>query len=226
MDVLLIEDDLDLSQALSQVLRSRGLDLVCCADGLEALALARRHAFDAIVLDLSLPGIDGLELLQRIRADGSTVPILIVTARAAIGERVLGLNTGADDYLPKPFDVEELEARLRALVRRSQGEEELHCGTLRLDRASGVFFKGTRPLELSPREASLLKALMTRKGQAVSKEALYDAIFGEHSAGDVDAVEVLVHRLRKRLVGGCVELMTLRGVGYLLIDEAVVARVN
>ena len=145
MDVLLIEDDLDLSQALSQVLRSRGMDLVCCADGLEALALARRHAFDAIVLDLSLPGIDGLELLQRIRADGSSVPVLIVTARSAIGERVQGLNTGADDYLPKPFDVEELEARLRALVRRSQGEEELHCGTLRLDRTSGIFFKGTRP---------------------------------------------------------------------------------
>lgn len=224
MHVLLIEDDLDLSQALSQVLRSRGLDMVCCADGLEALALARHHAFDAIVLDLSLPGIDGLELLQRIRADGSTVPVLIVTARVAIGERVLGLNAGADDYLPKPFDVEELEARLRALVRRSQGDEELHCGTLRLDRASGVFFKGARPLELSPREASLLKALMTRKGQAVSKDALYDAVFGAYSAGDLDAVEVLVHRLRKRLVGGCVELMTLRGVGYVLIDEAVVAR--
>lgn len=226
MNVLLIEDDLDLSQALSQVLRSRGLELVCCADGLEALGLARRHAFDAIVLDLSLPGIDGLELLQRIRSDGSAVPVLIVTARAAVGERVLGLNAGADDYLAKPFDVEELEARLRALVRRSQGDEDLHCGMLRLDRGSGVFFKGLLPLDLSPRESALLKALMARKGQALSKEALREAVFGEHSVGDVDAIEVLVHRLRKRLSGGGVELMTLRGVGYLLIDEAVVAKAN
>lgn len=226
MNVLLIEDDLDLSQALSQVLRSRGLELVCCADGLEALALARRHAFDAIVLDLSLPGIDGLELLQRIRSDGSVMPVLIVTARAAVGERVLGLNAGADDYLAKPFDVDELEARLRALVRRSQGDEDLHCGMLRLDRASNVFFKGLLPLDLSPRESSLLKALMARKGQAVSKEVLRDAVFGEHNVGDVDAIEVLVHRLRKRLAGGGVELMTLRGVGYLLIDEAVVAKAN
>ncbi len=226
MSVLLIEDDLDLSEALSQVLSSRGFDLVCCADGLEALGMARRHGFDAIVLDLSLPGIDGLELLQRIRDDGSKVPVLIVTARAAVGERVLGLNAGADDYLAKPFDVVELEARLRALIRRSQGEEELHCGMLRLDRASGVFFKGLRPLDMSPREAALLRALMARRGQAVSKDALHEAVFGQANDGAADAIEVLVHRLRKRIAGACAELMTLRGVGYLLIDEAVVGKAD
>lgn len=226
MNILLVEDDLDLSEALSQVLASRGFGVVCCADGLEALSMARRHAFDAIVLDLSLPGIDGLELLQRIRDDASKVPVLIMTARAAVGERVLGLNAGADDYLAKPFDVEELAARLRALIRRSQGEEELRCGMLRMDRASGVFFKGLRPLDLSPREGALLKVLMARRGQAVSKEALHEAVFGASDTGPSDAIEVLVHRLRKRIVGACAELMTLRGVGYLLIDEAVVGKAD
>lgn len=181
MKVLLVEDDLDLAEALSQVLTSRGLQMVCCADGLEALKMTRRHAFDAVVLDLTLPGLDGLEVLQRLRDGGSQVPVLIVTARGSVGDRVQGLNSGADDYLPKPFDVEELLARLRALVRRSQGEEELSCGTLRLDAASGVFFKGLRPMELSPREGALLKALLARRGQAMSKEALHEAVFGQRS---------------------------------------------
>jgi DNA-binding response OmpR family regulator len=226
--VLLVEDDLDLSDALSQVLSARGFQVVCCADGLEALAIARRHAFDAIVLDLTLPGIDGLDLLQRLRDDQNeeraTVPVLVVTARGAVGERVQGLEGGADDYLAKPFDVTELVARLRALIRRSHGEEELHCGTLRLDRASDLFFNGLRPLELSPREAALLKALIVRRGQAVSKDSLHEAVFGAGALEAADAVEVLVHRLRKRIAGCAVELMTLRGVGYLLIDEAVTAK--
>jgi DNA-binding response OmpR family regulator len=226
--VLLVEDDLDLSDALSQVLNARGFQVVCCADGLEALAMARRHAFDAIVLDLTLPGIDGLDLLQRLRddqnEDRATVPVLVVTARGAVGERVQGLEGGADDYLAKPFDVTELVARLRALIRRSHGEEELHCGTLRLDRASDLFFNGLRPLELSPREGALLKALIARRGQAVSKDSLHEAVFGAGALEAADAVEVLVHRLRKRIAGCAVELMTLRGVGYLLIDEAVMAK--
>ena len=228
MKVLLVEDDLDLSDALSQVLSARGFQVVCCADGLEALAMARRHAFDAIVLDLTLPGIDGLDLLQRLRDDQNEeragVPVLVVTARGAVGERVQGLEGGADDYLAKPFDVTELVARLRALIRRSHGEEELHCGTLRLDRANDLFFNGLRPLELSPREAALLKALIVRRGQAVSKDSLHEAVFGAGALEAADAVEVLVHRLRKRIAGCAVELMTLRGVGYLLIDEAVMAK--
>ena len=227
--VLMVEDDLDLADALSQVLSAHGFQVVCCADGLEALAIVRRHAFDAVVLDLTLPGIDGLELLQRVRGDQpnhgrNPVPVLVVTARGAVGERVQGLEVGADDYLAKPFDVTELVARLRALIRRSQGEEELHCGTLRLDRASDLFFNGLRPLELSPREAALLKALIARRGQAVPKDSLHEAVFGAGALEAADAVEVLVHRLRKRIAGCAVELMTLRGVGYLLIDEAVMAK--
>jgi DNA-binding response OmpR family regulator len=224
MKVLFVEDDLDLSGALSPVLASRGFQLVCSADGLEALALARQHAFDAVLLDLGLPGIGGLEFLQRLRDSAVRTPVMVVTAHGAVEERVLGLNLGADDYLPKPFDIDELEARLRALVRRSQGGEELQCGTLRLDRATGAVFKGLRPLELSPRETALLCALMLRRGRSLSKEALHEAVFGPGSEASADAIEVLVHRLRRRLIGSCTELLNLRGVGYLLLDEAVAQR--
>jgi DNA-binding response OmpR family regulator len=222
MKVLIVEDDLDLSGALSQVLAPRGFQIVCCADGMEALVMARRHKFDAILLDLTLPGIDGLECLQRMRDGGCDTPVLIVTARGAVEERVRGLNMGADDYMAKPYDVEELEARLRALVRRRQGDGDLRCGGLRLDLQSGVIFNGLCPLELSPREAALLKALLSQRGQAMTREALHEAVFGSGGASS-EAIEVLVHRLRKRIVGASVELMTLRGVGYLLIDDSVIS---
>jgi DNA-binding response OmpR family regulator len=224
VDILLVEDDLNLSGALSQVLVQRGFMIACCADGLEALALARRHHFDAILLDLTLPGIDGLEMLQRLRDGATSTPVMVITARGGVEDKVVGFNIGADDYLSKPFDVIELEARLRALVRRSRGDEDLRCGSLRLDRESGVFFNNLRPLDLSPREVALLTVLMRRRGQAITKEALRDAVFGAESETSTDAVELLVHRLRKRIVGTASELMTLRGVGYLLIDEAVSGR--
>jgi DNA-binding response OmpR family regulator len=222
--VLLVEDDLEMSGALSQVLAPLGFQIICCADGLEALALARRHQFDAVLLDLTLPGLDGLQLLQRLRDGGSTTPVIVVTARGAVEDKVAGLNIGADDYLAKPFDVGELEARLRALIRRNHGDEELRCGTLRFDRETGICYSGLRPLELSPRETALVKALLSRRGQAMTREALHEAVFGEHSEAAPDAIEVLVHRLRKRIAGSAAELMTLRGVGYLLIDEALAGK--
>ena len=222
--VLLVEDDLDLSGALSKVLMPLGFQLVCCADGMEALALARRHKFDAILLDLTLPGLDGLDMLQRLRDGGTSTPVMVVTARGAVEDKVAGLNIGADDYMAKPFDLGELEARLRALIRRSRGEEDLRCGTLRLDRDTGVVFNGLRPVELSPRETTLLKVLLTHCGEAVTKEALREEVFGEQAETSPDAIEVLVHRLRKRIAGSAAELMTLRGVGYLLIDEVIAAR--
>lgn len=222
--ILLVEDDLDLSGALSHVLAPLGHQLVCCADGLEALVMARRQAFDAIILDLGLPTLDGLQMLQRLRDGESKTPVLVVTARGAIEDKVMGLNIGADDYLAKPFDLAELQARLNALLRRSRGEEDLSCGNLRLDRASGIFYSDLRPLDLSPRESALLKALLRHRGQALTKEALREAVFGAEGEASADAVEVLVHRLRKRIVGSSAEIMTLRGVGYLLIDEAIAGR--
>ena len=224
MNILLVEDDLDLSGALSRVLAPLGHQVVCCADGMEALALARRQNFDAILLDLGLPTLDGLQLLQRLRDGGVATPVMVLTARGAIEDKVAGLNLGADDYLAKPFDLSELQARLNALLRRSRGEEDATCGNLRFDKASGVFFNDFRPLELSPREKALLSALLRSRGQVVTKEALRDTVFGMENDASADAIEVLVHRLRKRIVGSSAEIMTLRGVGYLLIDEAIAGR--
>ncbi|MES2948555.1 MAG: response regulator transcription factor [Pseudomonadota bacterium] len=221
MNILLVEDDLNLVDALSRMLVARGFHVVCCADGKEALMMARHRPFDAALLDLTLPGMDGLELLQRLRDQGSRLPVLVMTARTAVGDRVLGLNSGADDYLIKPFDVEELVARLKALVRRSLGVEDFRCGTLRLDLDNGQVFRGTLPLEMSGRELALLKALMMHPGKAVAKDDLLHTVFGDAGPAGADAIEVLVHRLRKRIHGAGVSLVTLRGVGYYLMDDAV-----
>ncbi len=219
MQLLLVEDDLDLVDALSRVLASRGLAPVCCADGQEALALVRKRSFDVIVLDLSLPGMDGLEVLQRIRDAGMRVPVLVVTARGTPVERVQGLTVGADDYLTKPFDTEELVARIKALVRRSQGVEEFRCGHLQLDTATGAVMRSGRPLDIAPREAAMLRTLITRPGRPVSRDDLFAAVFGDDASQQADAVDVLAHRLRKRLLGTGTTLLTMRGVGYLLVDE-------
>ena len=220
MNLLLVEDDFDLIQALSRALSGRGFQLVTCGDGHEALALARRRSFDAIVLDLSIPGLDGLHVLQRLRRSDNGTPVLVLTARGAVGDRVAGLNAGADDYLAKPFDLDELEARLRAIIRRRRGAGDLRCGLLRCEHDSGALFLGDRPLDLSPREAALLRALMIQPGHAVPKDRLFAAVFADEAESpQPDAIEVVVHRLRKRLAGAAVELITLRGVGYVLCED-------
>ena len=219
MKVLMVEDDLALGDALGRVLQARGFEVTRCADGGEALAMFRRRSHDVVLLDLSLPGMDGMEVLRLMRDGGSSVPVLVMTARGAVQDRVLGLNEGADDYLTKPFDIEELAARLKALVRRSHGAPELRCALLRVDGATGVVYRGAAPLDVSTRELALLKALLARPGQAVGKEELHRAVFGDETVG-ADAIEVLVHRLRKRIQGSGAQLVTLRGVGYLMVDEA------
>jgi DNA-binding response OmpR family regulator len=226
MSVLLVEDDLGLVQALGRALAARGFSLVSCGDGLEALALCQRQRFDAIVLDLSLPDIDGLEVMARLRGRDDVTPVLILTARGAVGERVMGLNAGADDYLVKPFDLDELEARLRALIRRHQGEGDLRCGRLRLERSGPACWIDERPLDLPAREAALLRALMLRSGQTVAREHLHHAVFPVNEPGGPggtspqgDALDVVVHRLRKRLAGAALEIVTLRGIGYMLCED-------
>lgn len=219
MQVLLVEDDLDLVDALSRVLASRGFNLVCCADGKEALAWLRKRQFDVVVLDLSLPGIDGLEVLQRLRDLGQRLPVLVVTARGSVDDRVRGLTLGADDYLTKPFDTEELVARILALVRRSQGVQDFRCGHLQLQTDTGLLLRSGRPLEIAPREAAMLRALITRPGQPVAKDDLHQVVFGDDASQQSDALDLLAHRLRKRLVGSGVALLTMRGIGYLLVDE-------
>jgi DNA-binding response OmpR family regulator len=220
MKLLMVQDGFDLAGALGRSLVVRGCEVLCCADGDAAQAAAQGKHFDAMVLDLTLPELDGLGLLKRVRASGNRIPVLLITPRNDLVQRMAGLNAGADDCLTRPFDLDELMARLRALTRRLGPDGELRCGRLRCEPDSGIFFRDQMPINLSPRETSLLRRLMARVDHAVPQEALHDAVFGAGDATPAEAVEVLVHRLRQKLHGANVEILTLRGVGYLLCDEA------
>ncbi len=224
MQLLLVEDDATMRTTLQRSLGRRGFQVTALGDGLAALAemVARPH--DVVILDLTLPGLDGLQVLQQARARGIRTPVLVLTARGTVGDRVQGLNAGADDYLPKPFDLDELEARLRALVRRSADQQEnrpttpaqITLGALRFDKDSGSFYLNDEPMEVTPREQALLRALLPHPGRAISKERLYEAVFPGHSEVQYEAIEVVVYRLRKKLADTGISLMTLRGLGYLL----------
>ena len=223
MRVLLIEDDPAMQLALQRSLGRRQMDVHLCGDGALALARWRELMPDVVLLDLTLPQLDGLEVLAAARAAGLRTPVLLLTARGTVGDRVLGLNTGADDYLPKPFDLDELEARVRALRRRqvpaASPAAELVVGTLRADASSGAIHHQGQVMELTPRELSLLRTLMARPGHAVGKERLFDIVFADDPSVQIEAIEVVIYRLRKKLVGTRTRLMTLRGLGYLLRED-------
>jgi two-component system response regulator TctD len=225
MKLLLVEDDPSMQATLQRTLSRRRIDVRVCGDG--ALALAQWQALepDVVALDLNLPNLDGLQVLVQARAAGLRTPVLLLTARGTVGDRIVGLNAGADDYLPKPFDLDELEARLRALRRRHQpaGADALAgpqpVGGLRYEIDSGAIYHRAEVLELTPRELALLKALMARPGHAVAKERLFERVFPGEADMQYEAVEVVVYRLRKKLAGTGAMLMTLRGLGYLLREE-------
>lgn len=222
MKLLLIEDDTSMQTALQRALGRRGIEVTGCTDGRQALAQWQAAQPDVVVLDLSLPGLDGLQVLERARSEGLVTPVLILTARGTVGDRIMGLNSGADDYLPKPFDLDELEARLRALHRRrappateaSAGLQ--HVGALSHDKGSGAIYHRGEVLELTPRELALLQTLLARPGHAVSKERLFEQVFPGEDDVQYEAIEVVVYRLRKKLAYTGVTLVTLRGLGYLL----------
>ncbi|PZP92262.1 MAG: two-component system response regulator [Variovorax paradoxus] len=218
MKLLLVEDDPAMQATLQRALGRKQIDVRVCGDGATALAQWQALAPDVVALDLSLPGRDGLQVLADARAAGLRTPVLLLTARGTVGDRVLGLNAGADDYLPKPFDLDELEARLRALRRRQGGADEPvpEVGALRLDPASGAIYLRGEVLELTPREAALLRALMARPGHAVAKERLFALVFPGEAEVQAEAIEVVAYRLRKKLAGSGASLVTLRGLGYLL----------
>jgi two-component system, OmpR family, response regulator TctD len=224
MKLLLIEDNATMQATLQRSFERRGIDVTCCGDGARALDRWRASVPDVVLLDLSLPGRDGLQVLADARAEGLATPVIILTARGTVGDRILGLNTGADDYLPKPFDLDELEARVRALARRGAGAAEARheaasfCG-LRVDSDSGAVYHQGAPLELAPREAALLRALLARPGLAVAKERLFDLVFAGEADVQSDAIEVVAYRLRKKLGSTSARLVTLRGLGYLLKAE-------
>lgn len=226
MHLLLIEDDLALRTTLQRSLARAGMRVDVCGDGDTALSTWHRLQPDVVLLDLSLPGTDGLDVLAQGRQAGLTTPVLILTARGTVGDRILGLNAGADDYLPKPFDLDELEARIKALHRRRPGasrsdsEEVQAVGSLRHDRQNGAIYHQHQVLDLTPRELALMVALMARPGHAVAKERLFEVVFPGEAEVHFEAIEVVVYRLRKKLAGTGVTLMTLRGLGYLLKASA------
>ena len=233
MKLLLIEDDPAMRQTLERALARLGWLVQSCADGEQGLAQWQRLSFDVVLLDLSLPGCDGLQILGDARKLGLNTPVLILTARGTVGDRILGLNAGADDYLPKPFDLDELEARVRALVRarernasgdifyeKSVPSRHKDCA-IRYDIHSKSFLFKDQPLEISPREVAMLLPLYERLGQAVSKEQLFERVFAGAVDVQADAVEVLAYRLRKKLASTGLKLVTLRGLGYLLKADTV-----
>ncbi len=216
MRVLLVEDDALLGDGLHAGLRQAAFDVDWVRDGVAAQLAIETSPYAAVVLDLGLPRLDGAELLRRLRAAGNKVPVLVLTARDAIADRVRGLDGGADDYVVKPVDLLELAARLRALVRRAKGEAEptLRAGELRLDPAARrVEFRG-RPIELQTREFDLLHELMLNAGRVLSREQIEQRLYPWGSEIESNAVEVHIHHLRRKLAPELIR--TVRGVGYLM----------
>lgn len=214
MRILLVEDDELLGDGVRAGLSLAGCTVDWVRDGGAADAALAGDRFDAVVLDLGLPRLPGLEVLRRLRDRGDAVPVLILTARDSVGERVAGLDAGADDYLVKPFDLDELGARLRALYRRGQGVAEplLRHGDLVLDPATRSVTAESATVELAPREFSLLQILMGASGRVVSRRRLMDSLYGWEGDVESNALEVHIHNLRRKLPS--VVIKTVRGVGY------------
>jgi two-component system response regulator TctD len=218
MRILLAEDEHALGEWLSKALEQSGFRVDWRDDGRLAEQALAQDDYDALVLDLGLPGRSGHEVLRRLRERQSAVPVLVLTARDSLAERVSTLNEGADDFLPKPFALAELEARLTALIRRSRGSQRprLACGSLHYDTTSKQFSLGGALLMLSPREHGLLRALITRSGEPMSRQQLLDRVFGDADDVQPAALDTLMHRLRRRLEGRGVRIETYRGLGYAL----------
>ena len=219
MRLLLVEDHAELAVWLAKTLRQSGFAIDVIGRGDHAATALLTQSYDLVVLDLSLPGMDGLEILRRIRQQEKTahLPVLILTARGAPEDRVKGLNLGADDYLPKPFEVSELEARIKALLRRSSNMvPTVRVGQLEFDTTTRVARVNDKPLSLTQRELAVLEALLSRQGKPVARDALFDKVFGLDDDVQPEAIELYVHRLRKKLEGSGVVVSTLRGLGYML----------
>jgi len=218
MKLLVIEDDQNLRQQLAQGLEQQGYDLVTAADGAEGLYVAQNYPLDLIVVDLGLPKLDGLGVIRALRKDNKAIPILILTARGGWKAKVEGLEAGADDYLEKPFHMEELHARIKALLRRVTGHNNrLSAGPLLLDLEAQQAQFSDQPLELTAFEYKILEYLMRRSGKVVSKTVLTDYLYEQDFDRDSNVIEVLVGRLRKKLNqdGQFNPIQTLRGRGYM-----------
>ena len=221
MKILLVEDHPELSEWVAKSLRQVGYAVDVTDRGDHAEHLLLTGDYDGVLLDLSLPGKDGLEVLRSLRARGSHVPVLIFTARSSVDERIKGLNQGADDYLTKPFELAELEARLKALMRRSAGQNpRIQLGDLSFDLVSRMPCVRGVPLSLTPRELAVLEALLSRVGRPVARDSLFEKIFSMEQDARPEAIEIYVHRLRKKLEGSGAQITTVRGLGYMVKEAA------
>ncbi|HSS33756.1 MAG TPA: response regulator transcription factor [Solirubrobacterales bacterium] len=219
--VLIVEDDADIADVLRRSLRNEGYEVRTSADGIEALDVAAGFIPDVVVLDLGLPGLDGVEVCKRLRTEGD-VPILMLTARAETADRVTGLDSGADDYLVKPFERKELLARIRALLRRRppRGAASLEVGDLQLNPDTREVSRGDREIELTNREFELLEFLMRNERLVVSRERLLDEVWGYDPMAATNTIDVFISNLRRKLEAGEEPrlLHTKRGAGYVLKD--------
>ncbi len=219
MRILIAEDDDVLADGLCHSMRHSGYAVDCVKDGMAAnLILSGEQPFDLVILDLGLPRVDGFNVLRCLREKNKQVPVIILTARDAEGDRVKGLDLGADDYMIKPFSLPELEARVRALIRRGQcGVNPVYsCGTLTFDSIGRRATISGSTLELTTRELSVLEALMLRTGWVVSKEQLLERLYSYEEEASNNAIEVYIHRLRKKIEPAGVTIRTIRGLGYVI----------
>lgn len=221
MRILIIEDDPALADGLTRALSQSGYAVDYAANGEQANAMLQEAIYDLAILDLGLPKMEGTEVLRRLRTRGGTTPILVLTARDAMEDRVRGLDLGADDYMTKPFNLIELEARVRALIRRGQfgSNMNLSCGELTFDPTARRVRCGELTLEMSAREISVLEVLLLRQGKVVSKEQIMAALCNWDNDLGENAIEVYIHRLRKKLERSGARIRTIRGLGYLLEKE-------
>lgn len=219
--ILVVDDDPFIRSVVSRGLRFEGFEVFLAADGVEALRVAREHSLQLVVLDVMLPNLDGLEVCRRLRR-GTNVPIIMLTARDAVPDRIAGLDSGADDYLVKPFDFDELLARVRALLRRTQqlGDEALGFADLQLDMGTREAYRDGRRIELTTREYELLVLFLRHPRQVLTRDQILDAIWGSAEI-DSNAIEVHIGRLREKLeASGELRLIqTVRGAGYALRKE-------
>lgn len=218
MRIVLVEDNLSLAKGIENALKDQGHAVDHLDDGLDADAFLSRQRADVAIVDVNLPRLSGIEIIRRARARRDTIPMLILTARGKTSERVEGLDAGADDYLVKPFDMEELIARLRALARRrpevAQSREAV--GQLIYDREQRAVLYGERNLDLPRRELALFELLLENRGRLIEKDRIADALYGTGTPVEANAVELLISRLRRKIEGSGVSIRTARGLGYML----------